>query len=124
MEAARAALALLDEATSILKPAEVVPVADRTDLCTAVLDQKLPVAPSSNNDPEQCKTVPVDSTAGVQGGDESEKLTQSQLPGGRKRKVALFLAYNGAGYSVRDSFKTRVPVCLANMTFGLRKVIL
>lgn len=32
---------------------------------------------------------------------EASKLTQSQRAGGKKRKVAVFVAFVGAGYSVR-----------------------
>lgn len=33
---------------------------------------------------------------------ETSKVPQSQRPGGKKRKVALFVAFVGAGYSVRN----------------------
>jgi hypothetical protein len=51
----------------------------------------------------------------VQTGEESEELygedaaePHSKRPGGKKRKVALFMAYLGAGYLVRQS---RITFC-------------
>jgi hypothetical protein len=34
--------------------------------------------------------------------DDEKRVPQSQRPGGKKRKVALFVAFVGVGYSVSD----------------------
>ncbi len=57
-------------------------------------------APPSAPPPASSLATP-DTTAAAEPNPQASKLPQSSLPGGHKRKVALFMAYVGAGYLVR-----------------------